>query len=560
MDSKKLSYLLVFLIPLIVYSPTLTGTFYYDDNVIFFGHQVKVLADNPFSVFKGETHYLPGAPRSIHVFSLLMIYKLFGTSPFPYHLFNLLIHCLTTLFVFIFLKRIIPEKDSSEKKALPAFIGALIFGLHPVHLENITFVTLGGTDLFYTFWAMLSLLSYIWFRDQSLKGTKNLILLALSVFAFLLSVMSKESAVAFILIYPMTELLLRKKGFLWALPHAAVLVAYKWNFIFGTVPSAVGRVVSPDGNSMGVEGVFKSIGFFMKSLVFPYPHSPLIKEFPSETILYPFAVLIGIIIILSVIARKRLFAYSALWFLIISVPYLYVPLATANIAITAERYIYAPSIALSIFIAGAMTGIFKKPRAGRLILPLFLLLLLAYSVLDVSYFFKVWRTEKTFWEQVIRTNPDYVTGYISLASIAMDENNFEKAQYLLMEGLRKPKGMPAEFAQAAYSLGNIALKSGNRTRAESYFLLSLKYAPYEFSFIQLGFLYLETGNLNRAKWAFENAMRFPRQNIRAVYGLAKTLSLLGQKEKARQYAMRVYKSARDERLRALAMEIIRNSR
>src|SRR3989304_4792398 len=95
MKKQALYPLLVFLVPFLVYLPTLLGSFYYDDNVIFLGHQAKHLADNPFSVFKSGTHGIPGAPRSLHVFFLLLLYKVFGPWPMPYHFFNLLFHAAT---------------------------------------------------------------------------------------------------------------------------------------------------------------------------------------------------------------------------------------------------------------------------------------------------------------------------------------------------------------------------------------------------------------------------------------------------------------------------------
>lgn len=585
--SRRLSLVLVFLIPLIVYSPTLLGKFYYDDNVIFFGHQVKVLAENPLGVFKGQMHYLPGAPRSIHVFFLLMIYKAFGTAPFPYHLFNLLLHCATTLLVFIFLRGITEQanENSDVKQAVPLTLGALVFGLHPVHLENITFVTLGGTDLFYTFWAMLSLVLYMRFRHSASKA--RFAMLVLSAVTFYFSLLSKESAVVFILIYPLTDLLFVRRGrkvwspgavasCLWALPHAVLLAVYKKGFIFGAVSSAVsvvGQAASKGGGPAGIEEIFKSLGFFMKSLFFPYPHLPFIKEFGNETVLYSFAVFTGMFLIVSIVFKKRLLIYSALWFLIVSLPYHFVPLTQANVAITAERYIYGPSIGLGILVIGAVGAI--RPFSIRIFSylpflsrrgPDFLfrsavaVLLVVYSVLGVGYFFKVWRTEETFWRYAVKTNPDYVSGYVSLASIELERGDVRKARSLLIEGLGKSKGMPAEFAQAAYTMGNIAKHKGNLRKAESYYLLSLKYSPYEFSYINLGFLYLHTGDIQGAKWAFEGAMRFPQQNVRAVYGLAKTYSLLGEKEKARRYATMAYKRARNERLRALAAEILNSER
>lgn len=557
-NSKKpyLYSLLVFLIPFIVYLPTLWGTFYYDDNVIFLGHQVKRLSENPFLVFSKDVHTVPGigTPRSLHVFFLLMLYKVFGASPLPYHVFNLLFHGLTALLIFLFLRRLTGSPNVS-------LFAGLIFGLHPIHVENITFVTLGGTDLFYAFFAMLSLFLYVLFRER-----KNLLFLGLSVIAYFFSMLSKESAVTFIVIYPLTEWLIRgtksqtsnpapsRWGYLWVIPHLTVLISMKLDYLQTGASIAVSAVSAQNiAQGRGIKEVILNLGFFIKSVLLPYPLSPFIKEFGNRAVLYIFSSLSVITLTLGIILRRRLIVYGCLWFIATSLPYLLVPLLETNVAITAERYIYAVSIGFAILFSSVMVSLSEKRKLFK---PIMALILIGYSIIGVSYFFSAWRTEEAFWRYVVKRNPDYVSGYVSLAGIELQKGNILGGKALIMEGLSKPKGMPAEFSQAAYVMGSIEMEGGNVGGAESYYLLSLRYGPYEFSYIELGFLYLNRGNPERAKWAFENALGFPAQNLRAVFGLAKSYELLGDKERARFYAIRVYERAKNERLRELASEIL----
>ncbi len=570
---KKLPYILAFIVPFIAYSPTLLGTFYYDDNVVFFGHQVKVLAEDPLSVFSASTHYLPGAPRSIHVFFLLLIYKAFGAAPLPYHVFNLLLHSGTTLLVFLLLRRIFtpvrdegPDLEGKEPVApevpVAPLIGSLLFGLHPIHVESLTFVTLGGTDVFYTFWALLSLMCYIWFRDSALRGPKNYALLVASALAFYFALLSKESAISFVLAYPLTEFVLRKKGYLWALPHAAVLVFLKRGLVLGIAPAVVREVAQAapgaPGAAAGPEAILKSLGFFMKSLLVPYPHMPFIKEFGSAPVLYAFAAMAVLWLIAGIVFRKRVIAYSALWFVGVSAPYLFVPTVAANIAITAERYIYAPSVAVAFVGAWAVMAASGKERLKSLVMPAAVFVLVAYSVLGAVYFYQAWRSEEAFWGYAIKTNPEYVSAHTNLASIEFEKGNRQRAKDILIEGLGKRKGMPAEFAQTAYTLGSIYREEGDLWRAEGYFLQSLQYAGYEFSFTALGFLYLDTGRPERAKWAFEGALKF-RQSPRSLAGLALAHLRLGDKQKAGVYARGAYKLARDPELRAFAARLMKEA-
>jgi 4-amino-4-deoxy-L-arabinose transferase-like glycosyltransferase len=79
-----------------------------------------------------------------------------------------------------------------------------------MHLQNITFVTLGGTDLFMTFWVVLSLILYIKFRERE-KHDKYLLLLV-SVVSFSLSMLSKETGIAFVLSFPLIEHLMKRRA------------------------------------------------------------------------------------------------------------------------------------------------------------------------------------------------------------------------------------------------------------------------------------------------------------------------------------------------------------
>jgi len=536
MNRKLLYPTLAVLLPLLVYLPTIKGGFYYDDNVVFFGHQARHLVENPFLVFTEGSRALPGTPRSLHVFILLLIFKVFGPSAATFHLFNLLFHALTTLIIFMFLKTLTGDDGLS-------LFASLIFGLHPSHIENITFVTLGGTDLFYGFFSVLSLCLYLLFRLK--KG--GYFVFSLSVLAYIAALLSKESALSFIFIYPLLELFLRKRGFLWALPHLIALLIIKWGFL----GSGVSMLRESERASM-IEPIVLSFGYFIKTLILPYPLSPIIKEFPNQYMLYGS---IGVFLISALV-----FIYKRVWlglfglgvFIFSSLSYLFVPYIGSNVAITADRYLYVPTLGLAIVGGALWAGIrwrFRPYMAGAL--------LISYWAIGIFYFYSAWRTEEAFWRYSAKMNPDEVSSYISLASIELQKGNTEDALRLLLEGLSKPKGMPAEYAQAAHIVGSIEAQRGRLKEAESYWLMALRHSPYEFAFIDLGMLYLNTGRIEQARWAFENALLFPQKNPRAMLGLAKSLELLGEKDRAINYALSVYNETRDDTLRMEASEILR---
>lgn len=123
---------------------------------------------------------------------LLITGLFFGKSAFLYHLFNLILHMINTIFVFLILK-------SFTKDNLILIILTLLWSCHPVHAESILLstnmsATLSYTAFFYLFYDFILNIS----NDLSLKRSisiltifilflmfnEHIIMLPLTVFAF----------------------------------------------------------------------------------------------------------------------------------------------------------------------------------------------------------------------------------------------------------------------------------------------------------------------------------------------------------------------------------------
>jgi tetratricopeptide (TPR) repeat protein len=332
----------------------------------------------------------------------------------------------------------------------------------------------------------------------------------------------------------------------------------KRSILIGAAPSLIRQVAGAETGAAGPGELLKSLGFFAKSIFVPYPHMPYIKEFSSAPVLYAFVAVAVLWLAAGVVSRKRMVTYSALWFAVVSVPYLFVPAVVQNVAITAERYVYAPSVALALLGGWALAAGRNNERLKVAIKPVALIVLISYSVLGAVYFYQAWRTEEAFWRYAVRTNPEFVSGYSNLATIELEKGNADRAKVLFMDGLRKKKGLPQEFAQAAYALADIYRREGDTKGAESYYIQSLRYSDYEFALMDLGFLYLDTGRPEQAKEAFEGALKY-RRSPRVLAGLALAHLRLGDKRAAGVYAREAYEKARDVRLKTYAERLLQEA-
>ena len=103
-------------------------------------------------------------------------FKLFGLNPFPYHLDNLVLHLLCTILAFWFFRLL-------RLPGIYAALGALLFGIHPMHAESVAWAT-KEKDLLYSLFYLGSLVAYSRFI---LVENKKPIYLLLTLLLFILS-------------------------------------------------------------------------------------------------------------------------------------------------------------------------------------------------------------------------------------------------------------------------------------------------------------------------------------------------------------------------------------
>jgi len=105
-----------------------------------------------------------------------------GKEAWGYHLLGLLLHALNAVMVFTFLKRL-------TGRDWAAFFAALLFAVHPIQVEAVSWAAALSTVLFSTFY-LGSLLAYLTWRRSS-----KMLWLGLSLVAFLAACLSKSAAV-----------------------------------------------------------------------------------------------------------------------------------------------------------------------------------------------------------------------------------------------------------------------------------------------------------------------------------------------------------------------------
>jgi protein O-mannosyl-transferase len=135
-------------------------------------------------VWSTQTGSIPQYYRPIFTVWTLVCYKLFGASPAPWHLAVVFIHLLATALLFQFVRRLLGDD-------LLAFFAALLFGLHPLHVESVAWIS-GANDLMTVACWCGALLAYLRFRESERRPG---LWFAVSLLMYLIACLVKEPAI-----------------------------------------------------------------------------------------------------------------------------------------------------------------------------------------------------------------------------------------------------------------------------------------------------------------------------------------------------------------------------
>ncbi|SDL78003.1 Uncharacterised protein [Sphingobacterium mizutaii] len=206
---KKEFYLsfFLFIYPLLILAPGMfTGFSKIDDGWMLLSNDfVKLLTIQDLISIFTESYHGQYSPLNTLYYSL--VYNVFGYNPIAFHFFNILIHCLNTVLLFFLLKKIGGlGVISQEWRMYVVFVTALIFGIHPMQVESVIWISASKILLFSLF-SILSIWSYLVSKEQG-GGYKYYLL---SLLFFIMSILSKEQAVILPVVILLIEILVEKK-------------------------------------------------------------------------------------------------------------------------------------------------------------------------------------------------------------------------------------------------------------------------------------------------------------------------------------------------------------
>lgn len=434
----------------LLFSPSLKYEFVnWDDDVNIYENENVVRFDLN-GIF---TDHVIGNYNPLTTLTFALEYQMAGENPFLYHLNNLILHVLCTLLVFLLMRKM-------ELSFLGSFLVALLFGIHPMRVESVVWVT-ERKDVFFGAFFLLSLIFY----TDYLEKKKNLFFI-LSLGVFVLSLFSKIQAVALA-----PTLLLIDYWFSRKTDRKLILEKIPF-FILALATGIAGIWFLRQQGSLDTGtsfplvqrlfiGSYSFVVYIIKSLV-PWKMSALYPYPPKISAVFYLSMIPALAVVAVPVFKfksNKTLTFGILFFLF-NIAFL-LQVVGAGQGFMADRFTYIPYIGLFLILAKTVELAAKKlPQRKSFIYSV----ITVYLVLLTGGTFnrmKVWKNSETLWTDVIEKYPNTPLPYNNLGHYLRRQNQPERA----LENYNKAISLEPRTAQPYNNRGKIYFDRGEIEKA-----------------------------------------------------------------------------------------------
>ena len=560
--SRVLHLLLIALFAGLAYANSLQVPFLFDDQ--------PSIPDNPvirdlgnFLLHDTGYRYNPG--RFVGYLSFALNYRLGGVEVVGYHLFNIAVHLGNALLVYA-LALITFEtpffRDSRPAGRLPAVTGpsratcngiallaALIFVVHPLQTQAVTYIVQRLTSLM-TLFFLLALVLYALMRQRGEASRPRVLALYLgSLAAVLLAMKTKQNAFTLPAVIALYEFFFFRgairKRLLRLVPFFLTLLVIPLSLLdlqkpMGAVISEVSKVTqykSPLSRLDYLYTQFRVIVTYLRLLVFPVDQN-LDYDYPLYHSLFAAPVFASLSLLLALAGagyylwRRSATEFPELRLASFGICYFFITLSVESSVIPITDVIYEHRVYLSSAGAFLTVATLLVSLAARVLgstgrKALLCSCCAAIVVLCLLTFQrnKVWASSVSLWEDVVGKSPGKARGYNNLGAAYTDAGSWQKGGVALNRALV----LDPTNAEAYYNLGRLYLGFPDRAgEAVAALKTAIRLKPdYEDAFVNLAAAYIRVGNPAESIRILERVLAETAERADAHFNLAVAYSLVG---------------------------------
>jgi tetratricopeptide (TPR) repeat protein len=340
--------------------------------------------------------------------SFALEYHLFGFQSWIFHLNNLLLHLLVSGLIYAFGRMIGMSKQT-------AGIGALIFGIHPMHVESVAWIT-ERKDVLYSSLYMGSLLTYLCYIRRY-----SPYFFGASWLLCLLSILAKPMALSLPLMLGVCDWLAGRR-------YSRRLILEKLPFLCVVVPIAA--ITYALHARVPIQNLWQglliwiwSLTFYISKFFLPVHLStlyPVPNPISIASPVYLLAVMLFVLLLMLFFRyhQNRWLTFAGLFYFV-SIFFLLRFDANYDTNPVADRFMYLPSAGICLALGIGVDRIRHSIRAkkywtqGMVYTAMAFCFLLLFS--QTCRQARVWQDSILLWTQTIQHYPSLLTAYIKRA-------------------------------------------------------------------------------------------------------------------------------------------------
>lgn len=476
---------------LVIYGNALNGAFLWDDHTLVHGNfflqwknLIRLLTSDIAAGTGGHYDYY----RPLQMITYLLDRSLWGENTFGYHLSNVLLHAGAAWVCYSLALLLLRDRAG-------AFIAALLFLVHPVHTEAVSYIS-GRADSLAAIFIGISVIFYL--KDEESKNRA-----ALVFGAFALGLFSKESAVLTPILAMLCGALIRRKPDLKILGLMLLIsLAYAGIRLVKMAPSPAEFTLMERIAAFLASGARLSQSFFFPAgihLDYGYPRF----QWNDPQVWIGALVWAGILAAAVKFKNRPAVLFGILWFLIALFPA--TPLAPAQLhSYFADHWLYLPSWGIFLIAGKAAAEAVQRGGNRRKIAGTAVALVAVISAGLTIHQNTHWRDSQSLSRYIVRQDPNSWKACYSLGIAAEDRGDANAAMQWYTRAL---KIRPA-YAEAHYNLGGIQAARGDNEGAIQSYKEAIRAKPNFFeAYNNLGNVLKSNGRIEEAKQAYRDGLK-----------------------------------------------------
>lgn len=453
-DRKKLFGALaaILILTLIIYFPSLKNELVsLDDD----GYVINNPLIQHFDLKLLFTSYWMGNYHPFVLAIYTFIYSIAKDSPFAYHFVNLLIHLINTCVVLFLIYELVGIFEV-------AVTVSLFFGIHPMHVESVAWVS-ELKDLMYASFFLFSFLFYIKYLKRSFDKKK----LTICFIFYLASLFSKGMGVSLPIILLLTDYFFQRKIELKVFVEKIPFIIL--SIVFGVIAIQAQKssgAIPTEIYAFPQRIVFASYSFvlYIVKLIVPvnlsayylYPNR-IGEKIPTVIFIFPILILLISAVCVYTFKKSKMIFFGTCFFS--ATIFLVLQLIPVGSALMADRYTYIPSIGIFLIISYCFFYLYQSPSYKRVAIGLFLIFSISFSVLAYKRT-EIWKNSMSLYNDIL-INGEAPMAYSNRGMIFQNAGNYASAE----NDFNKAILLAPNFKEAYMNRSNLLIGLGKYDEA-----------------------------------------------------------------------------------------------